>query len=52
MVATSTNRIITPSFARKSTKVRPVALPIMILGGSPMSVAVPPILDARICVSI
>ena len=27
------------------------ALPIMMFGGSPMSVAVPPIFDARICVS-
>ncbi len=31
---------------RKSTKSRPVALPIRMLGGSPISVAVPPILLA------
>jgi len=31
-------------------KLRPAALPIIMLGGSPISVAVPPILDAKICV--
>ena len=36
-------------FARKSTKFRPTALPIMIFGGSPISVAVPPIFEDRIC---
>ena len=38
-------------FSIKAMKVSSfTALPIMILGGSPMSVAVPPILDARIWV--
>ena len=35
----------------KSTNVKPAALPIIILGGSPISVAVPPVLEAIICVS-
>ncbi len=39
-----------PSLARKSKKVRPVAEPIMMFGGSPMSVAVPPTFDAMISV--
>ena len=38
-----------PTPKTKSMKVRPVALPIMIFGGSPMRVAVPPILDMSIC---
>ena len=33
----------------KSLNVRPVAEPIMMLGGSPISVAVPPMFDAKIC---
>jgi hypothetical protein len=37
-----------PRWMRKSRKDRSVALPIRILGGSPMRVAVPPIFDARI----
>ena len=42
--------IATPvRFATKSMKFRPTALPIMMFGGSPMSVAVPPMFDARIC---
>ena len=38
-----------PVFLTKSRKVSPVALPIIMLGGSPIKVAVPPTLDARIC---
>ena len=34
----------------KSTKLRPAALPIMMLGGSPMRVAVPPMFEAMIWV--
>ena len=30
-------------------KFRPTALPIMMFGGSPISVAVPPMFEARIC---
>src|SRR6266536_6639708 len=33
----------------KSLNVRPVAEPIMMLGGSPISVAVPPMFEAKIC---
>src|SRR5215470_15075240 len=33
----------------KSLKVRPAAEPIMMLGGSPISVAVPPMFEAKIC---
>ena len=33
----------------KSLNVRPVAEPIMMFGGSPISVAVPPMFDAKIC---
>ena len=33
----------------KSLNVRPVADPIMMLGGSPIKVAVPPMFDAMIC---
>ena len=36
----------------KSTKLSPVALPIIMLGGSPISVAVPPILAMSISVYI
>ena len=36
-------------FVMKSMNCRPTALPIMMFGGSPMSVAVPPMFDARIC---
>jgi len=38
----------TVRLARKSRKLSPAAEPIRMLGGSPMSVAVPPMLDARI----
>ena len=38
-------------FIIKSINVSLAALPIMILGGSPISVAVPPILDARISIN-
>jgi len=34
---------------RKSLKVSPDRLPMMMLGGSPISVAVPPMFDAKIC---
>ena len=37
-------------FTIKSLKLSPAALPIIMLGGSPISVAVPPTLDAKICV--
>ena len=40
-----------PVFLTKSRNVSPVALPIIMLGGSPIKVAVPPTLDARICMS-
>ena len=46
-------RIITitgPKFTTKSPKLRPAALPIIILGGSPINVEVPPTFDAIICV--
>ena len=33
---------------RKSTKPRPAAEPIMMLGGSPIRVAVPPMFEAKI----
>ena len=39
-----------PSTARKSKKVNPVAEPIMMFGGSPMRVAVPPTFEATISV--
>ena len=35
-------------WTRKSTKLSPARLPMMMFGGSPMRVAVPPMLDARI----
>ncbi len=38
------------SFRMKSRNVKPAAEPIMMFGGSPMSVAVPPMFDARISV--
>ena len=34
-------------WVRKSTKVKPAAEPIITLGGSPTSVATPPVLDSR-----
>ena len=37
-----------PSSVTKSAKLKPTADPIMILGGSPIRVAVPPILEAKI----
>ena len=37
-----------PSYIKKSKKVRPVAEPIMMLGGSPIRVAVPPTFEAMI----
>ena len=36
------------SYSRKSKKLKPAAEPIMMLGGSPIKVAVPPMLEARI----
>ena len=47
-----TNTVATPVFKIKSTKLNLAALPIIMLGGSPISVAVPPILEAMICVMI
>ena len=47
---TITSATANPVFFRKSTNDRFAALPIIIFGGSPMSVAVPPTLEARICV--
>ena len=47
----TTARMITttgPVLTMKSAKLRPAALPIMMLGGSPMRVAVPPMLEAMI----
>ena len=47
-----TNSVTTTTGVRarpKSLKVSPVAEPIMMLGGSPISVAVPPMFDAMIC---
>ena len=51
MICTSTKMRTEMSvrFATKSMKSSPTALPIMMFGGSPMSVAVPPMLEARIC---
>src|SRR4030095_15528678 len=37
------------SASAKSLNVSPVAEPIMMFGGSPISVAVPPMFDAKIC---
>ena len=48
-IAKNTMKHTGATFFRKSTKVSPTALPIMIFGGSPISVAVPPMLDANIC---
>ena len=45
MITTTTG----PSSNRNWTKVSPVAEPIRMLGGSPIRVAVPPMLEARIC---
>ena len=36
-------------FSTNAMKSSPTALPIMMFGGSPMSVAVPPMFDAKIC---
>ena len=46
ITATSMISAGTPSFTRNSMKSNPVALPIIILGGSPISVPVPPMFDA------
>ena len=46
---TRMNSTAKPVLSRKSIKDRCAALPIMIFGGSPIKVAVPPTLDARIC---
>ena len=45
------NTTAEPVFTMKSIKLRPACEPIMIFGGSPMSVAVPPMLEDKICVS-
>ena len=50
MVAASTKSTATPVLVMKSVKLSPAALPIIILGGSPIRVAVPPMLDAMIWV--
>ena len=50
IVITEMTRIAGARFTRKSMKLRPAAEPIMIFGGSPMSVAVPPIFEDRITV--
>ena len=39
-------------FIKKSRKEKPAALPIIMFGGSPIRVAVPPILDANTSVII
>jgi len=41
------NKTNGPLLIAKSVKVRLTALPIMIFGGSPIKVAVPPILEAK-----
>ena len=49
MIRTIIETIATiPVFATKSKNVRPAALPIIIFGGSPIRVAVPPMLAANI----
>ena len=50
MVAASTKSTATPVLVMKSVKLSPAALPIIILGGSPIRVAVPPMLEAMIWV--
>ena len=40
-----------PVVTTKSAKLRPALEPIMMFGGSPISVAVPPMFEAKICVS-
>jgi hypothetical protein len=46
VTAASARRAIGARFTMKSMKLRPVAPAIMMFGGSPMSVAVPPMFDA------
>lgn len=50
-VAKNIANTIPVSSSRKSTNDSPAALPIMMFGGSPMRVAVPPMLEAKISVS-
>ena len=50
MMAASTKSTATPVLVMKSVKLSPAALPIIILGGSPIRVAVPPMLEAMIWV--
>ena len=45
------NTTAIPVLPTKSMKLRPACEPIMIFGGSPIRVAVPPMLEARICAS-
>ena len=45
------NTTAMPVLPTKSMKLRPACEPIMIFGGSPIRVAVPPMLEARICAS-
>ena len=40
---------ISVRFCTNAMKSSPTALPIMMFGGSPISVAVPPMFDAKIC---
>ncbi len=49
IVATMITRMTGVRASAKSLNVRPVAEPIMMFGGSPISVAVPPMFDAKIC---
>jgi hypothetical protein len=45
--ATKTTTTIGVMWTRKSLKVSPARLPMMMFGGSPISVAAPPMLEAR-----
>ena len=49
IVAAMIGMMIGVSASPKSLNVSPVAEPIMMFGGSPISVAVPPMFDAKIC---
>ncbi len=46
--ATKTTTMTGPRLVRKAMKSSPAAEPMRMLGGSPMRVAVPPMLEARI----
>jgi hypothetical protein len=46
--AMNTRTMTGPRLNRKASKPRPEAEPMRMFGGSPISVAVPPMLDAKI----